>query len=801
MTTAQNDRGSCRDTVGARLELAKKVLSLSTENIQLTMELLIAKEREEIDSLLARRIENGLRISILVQKIRELVGSKKERELLDAASVRWSVPRYEQPLHPLINTQEDVEIGTAIANLTLPLLLDNNSWRAFVRFLETQLSAQHSEEQNQKVASRAREFVRANQKLKSNIAERKRVEEKLSQLESIMESSSDAIIIHTLDGTIVNWNTGAESIYGYSASEALGRPRSLLVPPAQPDELPRIVEVLRRGERIQLYETVHLRKDGQPIDVSITVSPVKDANGVMVGAAAITRDISDRKKAEEKFYKAFNASPEPISITTLSEGRFIDINESFLRVTGFRRDEVIGRTDMDVKFWDTPEDRVKLIEILQKQGSVRDLEMTFRTRSGEERTGLHSAEIIEVGREKCIIAIFRDMTEQKVLEKQLRQAQRMEAIGHLSGGIAHDFNNLLSVIIGHGEVLEGKLGRCDSSFKSVEEIKKAGVHAASLVRQLLAFSRQQVLEARVLNLNSIIADIEAMLRRLIGEHIELGTALHPQLGLIKADQSQIQQVIINLVVNARDAMPKGGKLVIKTHNVEVNESDARHKRPQVPGHYVLLEISDTGIGMNPDVQAHMFEPFFTTKEVGKGTGLGLSTVYGVVKQSGGYIWAHSEPGRGTTFRTYLPRTAEVPISNKPAPELAESLYGTETILLVEDADPVRDLARNLLLESGYTVLEAKCPDEAIQITRQYRFPIHVLLSDVIMPRMNGPALAEVLTQARPGMKIVYMSGYTGFIDQKLISSDAMVLSKPFTRNTLLRKLREVLALENVPASI
>jgi two-component system cell cycle sensor histidine kinase/response regulator CckA len=799
MTTVQEPHTDGRSVIDAKIALAQDVLNLSNENIQLTMGLLLV-DADELVSLLARLGANRARISILVQKIREQVESDKERELLDASSVRWSASRNEQPLYRLIDEQKDAEIGTTIANLMLPLLIDNNSWRAFVQFLQTQLFTQRDEEEKQKTSRRTHDFIRANQKLKSTVAEGKRIEEQLSQLGSIIESSSDAIIIHTLDGMIVGWNRGAEGVYGYSAREVLGRPRSLLVPPDQQDELPRIIDILKRGERIQLYETVHVRKDGQPIDVSLTISPVKDASGKMVGTAAISRDISDRKKAEERFYKAFNASPEPITITTLSEDRFIDVNESFLRVTGFRRDQVIGRTSMDVRFWETPEDRARLIEMLHKQGSVRDLEITFRTQAGEERTGLHSAEIIEVSREKCIIAIFRDMTEQKVLEKQLRQAQRMEAIGQLSGGIAHDFNNLLSVIIGHSEVLEAKLAPCDSTLKSVEEIKKAGTHAASLVRQLLAFSRQQVLEPKVLDLNSVVTDVGKMLRRLIGEDIELEIALDPQLGRIKADQGQIQQVIMNLVVNARDAMPNGGKLIIKTGNVEVDQTYTWHKSPQVPGPYTLLEISDTGVGMESEVLAHMFEPFFTTKEVGKGTGLGLSTVYGVVKQSGGYIWADSEPGRGTTFRIYLPRTAEN-LSSRPGPKLEESLCGKETILLVEDADPVRELVRNLLRESGYTVLEAKCPDEAIRLTQQHSFPIHLLLSDVIMPSMNGPALAEALTQTRPGMKVVYMSGYTSFMDKGLIASDATVLSKPFTRDALLRKLREVLALHTVSTSV
>src|SRR5579872_267131 len=384
MTTVQEPQIHYRSAIEAKLELAQDVLELSNENIQLTMGLLFV-DADEITSLLARLAANRAKISILVQKIRERVEWEKERELLDAASVRWSAPRNEQPLHLLIDEQKDAEIGTATANLMLPLLIDNNSWRAFVQFLQAQLFTQHNEEQKLKTSRRTHDFIRANQKLKSTVAEGKRIEEQLSQLGSIIESSSDAIIIHTMDGVIVNWIRGAEGVYGYSAREVLGRPRSLLVPPDQLDELPRIIEVLRRGERIELYETVHVRKDGEPISVSITISPVKDASGKIVGTAAITRDISDRKKAEERFYKAFNASPEPITIAALSDDRYIDVNESFLRVTGFRRDQVIGRTSMDVRFWETPEDRARLIQTLHNQGSVRDMEITFRTQAGEQR--------------------------------------------------------------------------------------------------------------------------------------------------------------------------------------------------------------------------------------------------------------------------------------------------------------------------------------------------------------------------------------------------------------------------------
>lgn len=782
--------------VEGKLKLAEEVLDISNRNIQLTTEILIQGSRD-VKHLLKQQVENTTRIQLLVQKIREQVESDRERELLDAAGARWSSSnRYQQALRVVTNGQKLVEAGRASIDVMLPLLLDNNSWRAFVQFLRTQLDlAGLDEEHKEEMAGRALELVRANRELKSKIAERKRVEERLSQLDSIIESSSDAIIIHALDGTIVSWNAGAESVYGYSKSEVLGKSRNLLIAPDQPDELRRIVEVVQRGEGVEVYEAVHMHKDGQRIDVSTTISPVKDADGKILGAAVITRNISDHKKAEERFYKAFNANPEPITIASLVNGRYIDVNESFLRITGCRREEVIGRTSLELKFWERAEDRVGLVKTLQEHGSVRDLEITFLTKSGEQRIGLNSAEIIEIGGEKCIISIFRDMTEQKTLEKQLLKAQRMEAIGQLSGGIAHDFNNLLTVMIGHSELLEERLAKQDSSFRSVQEIKKAGTHAASLTRQLLAFSRQQVLAPEVLDLNAVITDLEKMLRRLIGEDIELSTVLDPELGHIKADQGQIQQVIMNLVVNARDAMPHGGKLLIQTANPEMDENFARHRLPELPASYVLLQISDTGIGMDASTQAHIFEPFFTTKEIGKGTGLGLSTVYGVIKQSGGYIWVDSKPGHGARFRICLPRTAETTVPRKAGPSLPESLRGMETILLVEDAGPVRELAREWLTTGGYTVLEAQCVDDAMRIAQHYGSPIHLLLTDVIMPGMDGPTLAKKLGLTRPETKVLYMSGYTGFRDQTCFDSDAIILSKPFVRDGLLRKIREVLQME------
>jgi signal transduction histidine kinase/CheY-like chemotaxis protein len=448
-----------------------------------------------------------------------------------------------------------------------------------------------------------------------------------------------------------------------------------------------------------------------------------------------------------------------------------------------------------LNFWERPEDRARFIEILHKNGSVRDLEISFRTKSGEIRTALDSAEILEVAGQPCAIAIFRDITEQKTLEKQLRQTQKMEAIGQLTGGIAHDFNNLLGVIIGYSEILEQRLPPDDPLHKDCLQIKKAGQSAASLTRQLLAFSRQQVLEPKVLDLNAIVLNVEKMLRRLIGEHIDLRTSLDPTLGNVKADQSQIEQVILNLAVNARDAMAEGGKLLIETANVDLDQDYARRHRPQLPGQYVLLSVADTGKGMDAETQAHIFEPFFTTKEVGKGTGLGLSTVYGVVRQSGGHIWVYSEPGQGTTFKIYLPRVARMVQAQQAPATPGDSMRGSETILLVEDEESLRGLTRSLLEDSGYTVLEAELPEAAVEIAARHGGPIHLLLTDMVMPGMDGRALAETLSPVRPEMKVIYMSGYTGFTPSGLADSEVAWLAKPFTRQTLLRKVREAIGSE------
>jgi two-component system, cell cycle sensor histidine kinase and response regulator CckA len=394
------------------------------------------------------------------------------------------------------------------------------------------------------------------------------------------------------------------------------------------------------------------------------------------------------------------------------------------------------------------------------------------------------------------ICMALDITDRKQLEEQLRQAQKMEAVGRLAGGIAHDFNNLLMVIQGYADLLAERLPQGDPLRRNAEQIQTASQRATSLTRQLLAFSRKQMLAPKVLNVHAVVADMEKILRRLIGEDVQLETTSAPDLGLIKADRSQIEQVILNLAVNARDAMPAGGRLAIETANAELDASFAHPPAVLSPGKYVMLAVTDNGCGMDADTQAHIFEPFFTTKEKGKGTGLGLATVYGIVKQSGGYVWVYSEPGRGTSFKVYLPRIEEetaLPRIEFPA-DASANPRGSETVLLVEDEKGVRELAREYLQMIGYRVIEAENGHAALEQAAMHDGQIHLLMTDVVMPGISGRELSERVQAVRPDIRVLYMSGYTdqAVVHHGILESDAVLLQKPFTLNALALKLREIL---------
>jgi PAS domain S-box-containing protein len=514
----------------------------------------------------------------------------------------------------------------------------------------------------------------------------------------------------------------------------------------------------------------------------------------------LERKVEERTRQLARLAAIVDFSGDAI-IGTSVDGVVRSWNPAAEQMFGYSAAEIIGHSNRIMAPPDRPDEIARRLDTVRREQTVLQYEAIRHRKDGKQIPVSITLSAIRdpAGEIEGFASIIRDTTEQKSIEKQLRQAQKMEAIGHLSGGIAHDFNNLLSVIIGYSEIMEESLSKSDPLHKKCVQIKKAGQSAASLTRQLLAFSRQQVLEPKILDMNTIVLSVEKMLQRLIGEHIALHTALDPELDRIKADQGQIEQVILNLVINARDAMPQGGRLTIETANVDLDEDYCRQHVPQQPGHYVLLTVSDTGIGMDAETQPHIFEPFFTTKEIGKGTGLGLSTVYGVVRQSNGHIWVYSEPGLGTTFKIYLPHTGEAVRSEKPIADMVEPFRGTETILLVEDNESVRELARTLLEEGGYSVLQADCPDKAIQIARQYKGSIHLLLTDVVMPGVNGPALARNLAPLRPEMRVLYMSGYTGFAHPEILDSEAHLLSKPFTRKTLLRKLRKELTRERQTA--
>ncbi|HLG14591.1 MAG TPA: PAS domain S-box protein [Blastocatellia bacterium] len=641
------------------------------------------------------------------------------------------------------------------------------------------------------------------------ITERKRTEGEIERLnrqnELILNTAGEGIFNLDTQGRTTFVNPAGARMLGWDADEIIGQPMHSVLHHSRPDgsaypadECP-IYAALQDSSVHQRDDEVFWRKDGTAFPVEYISTPIRE-HGEVLGAVVVFKDITERKKveealraSEERFSIAFNSSPHPMSISTFEEGRLIDVNDSFLRSCGYEREEVIGRTAAELNFWIAQKDRARMTKQLQEQGSVSNLEFTFRKKSGEKRLVLLSAELIELGSERCVLASANDVTDLKLLEEQLRQSQKLEAIGSLAGGVAHDFNNILTAIIGYSQLVLARMKPGSPHGAELGEVVKAGERAAGLTRQLLAFSRRQVLTPEVLDLNTVVTDTGAMLRRLIGEDIEMRTVLDPNLARVEADPGQIEQVLMNLVINARDAMPMGGKLIVETANVELDHSYAQRHASVSPGSYVMLAVTDQGCGMDAATRARIFEPFFTTKVGGKGTGLGLSTVYGIVQQSGGHIWVYSELGLGTTLKVYLPRVDDT-VREAQEDVVEDPPEGWETALVVEDDEVVRQLVTLTLQQNGYNVLEAPDGPRALMICEEHLGPIHLLITDVVMPQMGGRTLADIVARQRPDTKVIFMSGYTdsGVVELCNLDAGAAFIQKPFTPSALARKVREVL---------
>jgi two-component system cell cycle sensor histidine kinase/response regulator CckA len=844
-----------------KIELARQAVINSNSNYRITIEAVLRKhlDKAQADSFQTQREENKQKVLAAQHKLEELVDSEKERELLEKINQSrvYSTESLKKLVDLLITQDKADQAREVMANETLPFLNNyRDGWNIFLQFEEEQLNQakQRSEasyttarrlstllvlmaialaigmavsvtrkltreieerEQAQiavrklnedlekKVAERTRDLARTVETLREEVDERKARERDTRRLAAIVEHSDDAIIAATLDGVITDWNAGAERMLGFSRGEMIGKPISLITPPDNSKEPLESQSKLLRGENVVRLESVRKRKDGKLIHVAITISPIKDQDGRMVGGSAILRDITERKLMEdalrrsESSFRSFVENAPYGILRTTPDGRIVQANPALVGMLGYASEQEVLGLRMATDVYRNSEERVEATAWSRKQDSVQGVEVDWKHKSGKPFTIRCAAHVVKDsnGNLEYLEGFVEDISERRAMELQLRQRQKMEAVGRLAGGVAHDFNNLLGVIIGYSELVLDQIGESSPLYKPAEQIKKAADRASSLTRQLLAFSRQQMLATKVLNLNSVVSEMTKMLPPLIGEDIELQTTFDPGLGQVKADQGQIEQVIMNLAVNARDAMPRGGRLTIRTCNACLDEEYSAKHPPTIPGNYAMLEVSDTGMGMDVQTQAHIFEPFFTTKEQGKGTGLGLATVYGFVKQSGGFVWVQSEPGAGATFRVYLPLVDEAVPQTRTSEVVNTLARSAETVLLVEDEESLRTLTRSLLEENGYTVLEAESGNEAVRIARQHHGPIHLLLTDMVMPGMNGRAVAENLTSMRPEIRVVYMSGYTGFTDRGLLNPDAVVISKPFTRDVLLGKLHDVLALE------
>lgn len=643
----------------------------------------------------------------------------------------------------------------------------------------------------------------------TDVTEQRRSREMLDDIrrqnDLILQCAGEGICGVDSDGICTMVNPAVTALSGWSREDLLGKHVQDMLHHSRPDgtrytreECP-LLEMYRDGIPRRVFDEVFWKKDGTSFPVEYFATPIQEG-GTVTGAVVTFRDVSDERRARqilresEARYRHLVENAAYGIFRTTPDGQFLDANNALATMLGYSSAvELLAGNISSV--YAHPEAREPLIAATIAKGFADGLELEWVRKDGQPVMVRLSARLIrERNGEQYLEGIVENVTEWRALETQLRQAQKMEAVGRLAGGVAHDFNNLLMVIKGHTELLLERTAPEHPDFRKIDQIKKAADRAAGLTRQLLAFSRMQVMQPRVMDLNSTITEMGKMLPRLIGENIELAILTKPNLGHVKADAGQMEQVILNLTVNARDAMPDGGTLLIETSNVELDEAYARTHPPIAAGRYVMLAVTDTGIGMNAATQVHIFEPFFTTKEKGKGTGLGLATVYGVVKQSGGFVWVYSEVGKGTSFKIYLPRVdgiAEAESEKKGKEELPR---GSGTILLAEDEKEVREVAREFLDLAGYSVIEAKDGAEALELAEKHAGKIDLLVTDMVMPGIGGRELATRLVALRPELKVIYMSGYTEYANFKNADFELhnTMLQKPFTRALLATAVQKIL---------
>ncbi len=627
---------------------------------------------------------------------------------------------------------------------------------------------------------------------------RKSAHDELVRLRLAVEASGEIVFITDRDGIIRFVNPAFTRVYGYTAEDVVGRmtPRILksgLVGDATYEAFWRTI---LRGDVVR-GDLPNRSKDGRIVTVETSANPIRDGSGEIVGFLSIQRDVTDQQAAREERDRLASVVEQMAEATIVfdPEQRFVYVNPAWERLTGYSAAEVLGQHlrllqsgEHDTEFFRAMFDRLDA-------GGTWSGHITNRRKDGSLFTEETTVTPIRDGDGRLLyfVAVSQDVAERRSLELQLRQSQKMEAIGRLAGGIAHDFNNLLTVILGQGEMLEGHITGDSGARRHAEAIRAAAERASRLTRQLLAFGRRQQMSVRALDLRELIDSVAGLLRRLIGEDITLRVVHGAMLGGVCADPVQIEQVLMNLAVNARDAMPDGGTVTIETTNVVLDRDYADRHVGVTVGHYVQITVTDTGDGMSEETRSRIFEPFFTTKGPGKGTGLGLSTTFGIVKQHGGNIWVYSEPGRGTTFKVYLPRTDAAPAAEAMR-AVEVPAHGSETILLVEDDDGVRGLLADTIAQYGYRVLAAAGGEAAEAHVREFAGRIHLMLTDIVMPGLSGPALFERVAPARPDMRVLFMSGYTDLtvLQANLIDEQSSFIAKPFTHADLARKIRSVL---------